>query len=101
MKYFFIKNAYLCFILFFLIFAKKQIITGEIKIVGTYLFPNVVVSTDKIDYYFDKKFFEEYSKYQGKVITLEAKIKKERFWLADKSKYFDRYIIKWVNTNFK
>lgn len=79
-----------------MIFAKKEYITGTVRVVGTSIFPNVVISAEDRDYYFDKKFFEEYAKYQGQVITIEAKIKKEKLWLADKSKSFDRYTIVWV-----
>ena len=99
----FLKKVSIISLLFIMLFAKKQVITGEVRILGTYLFPNVVISENNIDYYFDKsffeeysKFFEEYSKYQGKVISVEAKVKKEKLWLADRSKSFDRYTIKWV-----
>ena len=84
------------FVFFFLLFAKKEEITGKIRIVGTSIFPDAVISTEERDYYFDKKFFEEYAKYQGQIITVEAKVKKETLWLADKSKSFDRYTIMWV-----
>ncbi len=90
-----IKYLYI-FIFIFMIFAKKEYITGTVRVVGTSIFPNVVISAEDRDYYFDKKFFEEYAKYQGQVITIEAKIKKEKLWLADKSKSFDRYTIVWV-----
>ncbi|WP_157143191.1 hypothetical protein [Brachyspira pilosicoli] len=92
----FFKKVSIISLLFIMLFAKKQVITGEVRILGTYLFPNVVISENNIDYYFDKDFFEEYSKYQGKVISVEAKVKKEKLWLADRSKSFDRYTIKWV-----
>ena len=78
------------------IFAKKEKITGEIRIVGTSLFYDLVISTEERDYYFDKKFFEEYSKYQGEIITIEAKVKKNKLWLADRSRYLERYDILWV-----
>lgn len=84
------------FVFFFLLFAKKEDITGRVRIVGTSIFPDAVISTEERDYYFDKKFFEEYAKYQGQIITIEAKVKKETLWLADKSKSFDRYTIMWV-----
>ena len=86
----------LLFVFFFLLFAKKEEITGKIRIVGTSIFPDAVISTEERDYYFDKKFFEEYAKYQGQIITVEAKVKKETLWLADKSRSFDRYTIMWV-----
>ena len=92
----FLKSVSIISLLFIMLLAKKQVITGEIRIVGTYLFPNVVISENNIDYYFDEDFFEEYSKYQGKIISIEAIVKKETLWLADKSKSFDRYTIKWV-----
>ncbi|MEI0580651.1 hypothetical protein [Brachyspira pilosicoli] len=92
----FLKSVSIVSLLFIMLFAKKQVITGEVRVVGTYLFPNVVISENNIDYYFDKEFFEEYSKYQGKIISIEAKVKKEKLWLADKSKSFERYTIKWV-----
>ncbi|MEI0531818.1 hypothetical protein R4I97_09680 [Brachyspira pilosicoli] len=84
------------FAFFFLLFAKKEEITGNIRIVGTAIFPEIVISTEQRDYYFDKKFFNEYAKYDGQTITIEAKVKKETLWLADKSKSFDRYTIMWV-----
>ncbi|WP_300367776.1 hypothetical protein [Brachyspira sp.] len=90
-----IKYLYV-FIFIFMFFAKNEYITGTVRVVGTSIFPNVVISAEEREYYFDKKFFEEYSKYEGKVITVEAKIKKETLWLADKSKSFDKYTIVWV-----
>ncbi|WP_300716499.1 hypothetical protein [uncultured Brachyspira sp.] len=87
-----IKYLYV-FIFIFLFFAKKEYITGTIRVTGTSMFPNVVISAEDRDYYFDKKFFKEYAKYEGQIITVEAKIKKETLWLADKSKSFDKYII--------
>lgn len=78
------------------LFAKKERITGEIRIVGTSLFYDLVITTEERDYYFDKKFFEEYAKYQGEIITIEAKVKKSKLWLADRSRYLERYNILWV-----
>lgn len=92
----FLKSVSIISLLFIMLLAKKQVIIGEVRIVGTYIFPNVVISENNIDYYFDEDFFEEYSKYQGKIISIEARVKKETLWLADKSKSFDRYTIKWV-----
>ena len=80
----------------FLLFTKKEKITGEIRIVGTSLFYDLVITTEEIDYYFDKKFFEEYAKYEGEIITVEAKVKKTKLWLADRSRYLERYNILWV-----
>ena len=79
-----------------LLFAKKERITGEIRIVGTSLFHDLVITTEDRDYYFDKKFFEEYAKYEGEIITIEAKVKKTKLWLADRSRYLERYNILWV-----
>ncbi|ASJ22526.1 MULTISPECIES: hypothetical protein [Brachyspira] len=92
-----IKYSYIgmC-IFFFLIFAKKEDITGTVRMVGTSMFPDIVISTEERDYYFDKKFFDEYAKYVGQNITVTAKVKKDTIWLADRSKSFDRYTIKWV-----
>ncbi|TXJ41069.1 hypothetical protein [Brachyspira pilosicoli] len=92
----FLKSVSIISLLFIMLLAKKQVIIGEVRVVGTYIFPNVVISENNIDYYFDEDFFEEYSKYQGKIISIEARVKKETLWLADKSKSFDRYTIKWV-----
>lgn len=92
----FLKSVSIISLLFIMFLAKKQVIIGEVRVVGTYIFPNVVISENNIDYYFDEDFFEEYSKYQGKIISIEARVKKETLWLADKSKSFDRYTIKWV-----
>ena len=90
-------NIIFVFMIVFLLFTKKEKITGEIRVVGTALFPNVVITTkENRDYYFDKKFFEEYAKYQGEIITIEAKIKKTKLWLADRSRYLERYNILWV-----
>ena len=80
----------------FLLFTKKEKITGEIRIVGTSLFYDLVITTEERDYYFDKKFFEEYVKYEGEIITIEAKVKKTKLWLADRSRYLERYNILWV-----
>lgn len=46
--------------LFFLImiFAKKEYITGMVRAVGTSVFPNIVISADDRDYYFDKKILK-------------------------------------------
>lgn len=79
-----------------LLFAKKERITGEIRVVGTSLFYDLVITTEERDYYFDKKFFEEYAKYEGEIITIEAKVKKTKLWLADRSRYLERYNILWV-----
>lgn len=79
-----------------LLFARKERITGEIRIVGTSLFHDLVITTEERDYYFDEKFFEEYAKYEGEIITIEAKIKKSKLWLADRSRYLERYNILWV-----
>ena len=79
-----------------LLFARKERITGEIRIVGTSLFHDLVITTEERDYYFDKKFFEEYAKYEGEIITIEAKVKKTKLWLADRSRYLERYDILWV-----
>lgn len=79
-----------------LLFAKKERITGEIRIVGTSLFHDLVITTEDRDYYFDEKFFEEYAKYEGEIITIEAKVKKNKLWLADRSRYLERYDILWV-----
>ena len=79
-----------------LLFARKERITGEIRVVGTSLFHDLVITTEERDYYFDKKFFEEYAKYEGEIITIEAKIKKSKLWLADRSRYLERYNILWV-----
>ena len=79
-----------------LLFAKKERITGEIRVVGTSLFYDLVITTEDRDYYFDKKFFEEYAKYEGEIITIEAKVKKTKLWLADRSRYLERYNILWV-----
>lgn len=79
-----------------LLFAKKERITGEIRIVGTSLFHDLVITTEDRDYYFDEKFFEEYAKYEGEIITIEAKVKKTKLWLADRSRYLERYNILWV-----
>ena len=79
-----------------LLFARKERITGEIRIVGTSLFHDLVITTKDRDYYFDEKFFEEYAKYEGEIITIEAKVKKTKLWLADRSRYLERYNILWV-----
>lgn len=79
-----------------LLFAKKERITGEIRIVGTSLFYDLVITTEDRDYYFDKEFFEEYAKYEGEIITIDAKVKKTKLWLADRSRYLERYNILWV-----
>ena len=94
-----LKSLIVIFILIIsslLLFAKKERITGEIRIVGTSLFHDLVITTEDRDYYFDKKFFEEYAKYEGEIITIEAKVKKTKLWLADRSRYLERYNILWV-----
>ena len=89
-------NAIFVFVIVFLLFTKKERITGEIRVVGTSLFYDLVITTEERDYYFDKKFFEEYAKYEGEIITIEAKVKKTKLWLADRSRYLERYNILWV-----
>ncbi|WP_432632604.1 hypothetical protein [Brachyspira sp.] len=89
-------NSIFVFVIVFLLFTKKERITGEIRVVGTSLFYDLVITTEERDYYFDKKFFEEYSKYEGEIITIEAKVKKTKLWLADRSRYLERYNILWV-----
>ena len=92
-----VKYSYIfMFVFFFLLFAKKQEITGTIRMVGTSIFPEIVITTEERDYYFDKKFFDEYAKYVGQNITIKAKVKKDTICLADRSKSFDRYTIMWV-----
>lgn len=90
-----IKYLYI-FVFILTIFSRKENITGTVRVVGTSIFPNVVISTEDRDYYFDEKFFDEYAKYNGHIITIEAKVKKEKLWLFDKSKSFDKYTIKWL-----
>ena len=89
-------SAIFVFVIIFLLFTKKEKITGEIRVVGTSLFYDLVITTEERDYYFDKKFFDEYAKYQGEIITIEAKVKKTKLWLADRSRYLERYNILWV-----
>ncbi|EKV56571.1 hypothetical protein A966_09661 [Brachyspira hampsonii 30446] len=92
-----IKYSYIfMLVFFFMLFAKKEEITGTIRMVGTAIFPEIVITTEERDYYFDKKFFDEYAKYVGQNITIKAKVKKDTIWLADRSKSFDRYTIMWV-----
>ena len=92
-----IKYSYVfMLVFFFLLFAKKQEITGTIRMVGTAIFPEIVITTEERDYYFDKKFFDEYSKYVGQNMTITAKVKKDTIWLADRSKSFDIYTIMWI-----
>ena len=56
-----IKYSYVfMLVFFFLLFAKKQEITGTIRMVGTAIFPEIVITTEERDYYFDKKFFDIY-----------------------------------------
>ena len=88
--------VFVILVAFLFVFSKKERITGEIRIVGTSLFHDLVITTEDRDYYFDEKFFEEYSKYEGKIITIEAKIKKTKLLLADRSRYLERYNILWV-----
>lgn len=97
------KKLLTTIIIFILLFAvlfsfnkKKEIITGEIRIVGTSLFYDLVISTEARDYYFDEKFFEEYAKYQGEIITIEAKIKKNKLKIAGGNRFLEKYIILWV-----
>ena len=40
-------NIIFVFMIVFLLFAKKEKITGEIRVVGTTLFPNVVITQRK------------------------------------------------------
>ena len=89
-------SAIFVFVIIFLLFTKKERITGEIRVVGTSLFYDLVITTEERDYYFDKKFFDEYAKYQGEIITIEAKVKKTKLWLADRSRYLERHNILWV-----
>lgn len=77
-------------------FFPKQEISGTVKLVGTAIFPRLVITDDEKNYYFDKKFFEEYKNYVGKTITIKARVKKETLWLADRSFSFDEYIIIWI-----
>lgn len=77
-------------------FEKKEKITGEIRIVGTSLFYDLVISTENRDYYFDDKFFDEYVKYDGKVITIEAKVKKTKLKIAGGNRFLEKYNILWV-----
>lgn len=93
-----IKMSYYIFMIsFFLLFTPKQNIKGLIRMVGTAIFPELTIYTeDNKEYYFDKKFFDEFKPYVGKVINIEAKIQKKTLWLADRSKSFDRYTIMWV-----
>ncbi|MCZ9840493.1 hypothetical protein OFR22_02480 [Brachyspira hyodysenteriae] len=75
-------------VFFFMLFAKKQEIIGTIIIVGTSIFPNIVITTEERDSYFDKKFFYLYAKYLGENITIKAKVKKDAIWLSYRSKSF-------------
>ena len=44
-------------VFFFLIFAKKQDITGTIRMVGTSIFPEIVITTEERDYYLLSIFY--------------------------------------------
>lgn len=62
-------------VFFFMLFAKKQEIIGTIIMVDTSIFPNIVITTEERDSYFDKKFFYLYAKYVVQNLTIKAKIK--------------------------
>lgn len=99
-RLFFIIVVLLLAILFAVSFNKfgksKKIITGEVRVVGTSLFYDLVISDAERDYYFDEKFFEEYIKYEGEIITVEAKIKKTKLKIAGGNRFLEKYNILWV-----
>ena len=70
-------------------FTPQTEIEGRVRLVGTALFPELVISTkDGVDYVFEKKLFEEFNIYQNQTITIRATVKEEKLRLADGSKEF-------------
>ena len=91
MKKLFYKATPIFILILFMwpIISPQTKIEGRIRLVGTALFPELVITTeDKIDYVFDKELFEEFNAYQNQIITIKATVKKETLRLADGSKEF-------------
>lgn len=87
-----LKSLYLIFILTFLL--SKENLVGRVRLLGTEIFPDLVITTsEQKNYYFDKHLFNDYIQYLGKDISIRARVKKEKLWLADRSKSFYRYTI--------
>ncbi len=87
----------ICLMLIFMwpIFTPQTKIEGRVRLVGTALFPELVITTKEgIDYVFEKELFEEFNPYQNQTITIKATIKKEKLQLADGSKEFTIFKIK-------
>ena len=64
-------------------------IEGRIRLVGTAMFPELVITTDDdVDYVFEKELFETFNIYQNQTITIKATVKEEVLRLADGSKEF-------------
>ena len=91
MKKLFYKTMPIFLLIFFMWpFTKPQtIIEGRIRLVGTALFSDLVITTeDGIDYVFSKELFDEFNIYQNQIITIKATVKEETVQLADGSKEF-------------
>lgn len=90
MRLYFYKFARILVVLqIFLWFIPEKEITGTVRLVGTQIFPSVVISSnDGKDYYFHKDLFSEFKPYNNKVITIKAKVKDKKTELADGSKVF-------------
>lgn len=73
----------------FLWFTPEIEIKGNVRLVGTPLFPILVISgEDGIDYYFHDDLFDEFRLYNNKAIKIKAKVKDKKTELADGSKIF-------------
>jgi len=73
----------------FLWFTPEIEIEGSVKLIGTPIFPTLVISgTDGIDYHFHEDLFDKFRPYNNKTIKIKAKVKDKKTELSDGSKIF-------------
>ncbi len=61
-------------------FMPQKDIEGVVRLVGTSLFPSLILETDDGDvYYIDESLFDEFVQYQHLRVKVRARIKEEKF----------------------
>ncbi len=68
----------LIFIFMALFVAQGMELEGDVRLVGTALFPSFVLTTSERDYYFSEELEEEFSAYQFQRVKIQASEIEER-----------------------
>ncbi len=89
----FYRFANVLLVIFMALFISKGTeIEGVVRLVGTSIFPSVVITTQEgIDYYVDDELFEQFVEFQHRTIIINVtKLEEETLELADGSRTFVR-----------